>query len=212
MEWLTKEDLDVYPLPTVKEIQECALRQLDLEDDRGRKIFLWYWTVLLERSHATADWAKVMYYQTISQATLRDYPTKRVITTAMEAMVVVVYENYRERWIATKEWLNANPDKTRLPTRDKNNKDMDVFKAKWTDQDGGQQPYGGWDPEAKERFNDLRLAIHAARADEDTPDYEKKALQLLQQDKGITGDEPPKKKKKTTKVRKVVETFFDDFE
>ena len=211
LEWLTNENLAVNPLPTVKEIEDCALRQLDLDNDRERKIFFWYWTVLLERSHATADWSKVMYYKTILEARLRDYPSNRVITTSMEAMAVVVYENYHDRWIATKEWMVAHPN-TKLPARDKTNKDMDVFKAKWTDQDGGQQPYGGWDPAAKERFNDLRIAIHAVRADEETLEYEKKALQLLQKEHNITGDEPPKKKKKTGKVRKIVETFFDEME
>ena len=155
-----------------------------------------------------------MYNLTISKATLRNYPMMKVITSVMEAMVVVVVENARAKWYAMNVWLGKNPGQ-KLPQHSKDNKDLDIFKSKWSHQDGGQQPFGGWDPDAMDWFIDLKDKICKVRALEETATYEEKALSLLRAERKmdqIEADKASKKKSNSTKKCRRVETFDEVME
>ena len=210
IEWLNENQ----DLPSVEDITKAAKRELDLDDADERKIFFWYWEILMERAHASNDWSRVMYNTTISKAVLRDYPGMKTITSAMEAFAVVMYDNCRKKWIAMKDWLDNNPGQ-KLPQRTKDNKNLDIFQSKWSHQDGGQQPYGGWDAAAKETFNVLKEEIRELRSRETTWQYEEKALKLLRDEREMDKKDGEKKKtnkKNGSKKRKLVDTFDDVME
>ena len=199
-------------LPPSELILKCATREIHLADVEETAVFAWYWHHLLQADAGCADWGpKVTKTTTISNARCKEYPDKKAVTLATEAFVVLVYENCRDKWVGIRDYFRDNPTEKKLPQRTKDNKDLAYNKSKYTDQNLGQQPFGGWTSDGLERFNAIKKLIKDAKKTGDHVKLETDYLAMVIKAEPQQVDK--KTKKKMTKKRKIVDTFDDeDFE
>ena len=125
-----------------------------------------YWEVVLGRITGSKGWEEGdRHYTTISRAVFPydNDSSKKLIDVSMEAFAVVLWENNLYRWQAQLQWLVDNPTPTKIPKRVKENKHLDIFKGKYTNQDKGQAKFGGWSPEGLTRYNEIYDDIVACK-------------------------------------------------
>ncbi len=221
-------------LPTVEEILACATRTVEKED-----VFLFYVDKLLPNVVGHHQWGpNTRHYMTISDAKTKDPNPKKLITVSTEAFTVLVYENCRDKWFNMYQYVKANPDvkkkKWRVTKEEKQDeevaKEAAKYEAKYTDQNKGQQEYGGWTSTGLKRFNELQHLVGAAfkttNQRKKAHEMEKKALDSLRFKNAITmethQDEQKMKRKRSRNpdgteggaVDKVAKTFqltdYDD--
>jgi ribosomal protein S18 len=203
-------------LPSVQQLKDCALRKINLEDPVDKEVFKWYWTVLLVDAHTTNEWGNVMMISYPSQA--RTDEDKLIITSASEALAVLMLDNNRDKWLAMYKYLHTDKKGDKIPKRTKDNKEDDdlkaLFNAKYTVQDGGQKPFGGWIKQGKQEFVKLKNDIKKAKKEKYFVEVEKKFLEMLRKENPKLSEdaERPKKRAKIAKPEDVIETFDDDFE
>jgi hypothetical protein len=152
-------------LPSVQQLKDCALRKINLEDPVDKEVFKWYWTVLLVDAHPTNEWSNVMMISYPSKAKTEE--DNLIITSASEALAVLMIDNNRDKWLAMYKYLHTDKKGDKIPKRSKDNKEDEGLKAlcnaKYTVQDGGQKPFGGWIKEGKQEFVKLKNDIKKAK-------------------------------------------------
>ena len=172
-------------LPATNTILGCATRKLRLDNDLHVQVFKWYWDKLLGCvvgvKRKENGWAtNVKYYKMISSAKCATHPDRPLITSYVEAFLVLLYDSCHEKWTKMHKWLKHNKGKS-LADCDKK------FRGKYTRQDGGQQLFGGWTEEGLTRFMTIRKTIRQ-RWKKDKAEcltVEQDFLKILQDDKGI---------------------------
>ena len=201
---------DGVPIPSVEQLEACALRQVDLDTEDGYKLFEFYHEKVVAKGIGNHNFGEaIRKYHTISEALVeyKSAPVKKAAHPRAEAFLVLVYENNYVKWHEVDKWIKEHPGES-FPKRDKNNPELTAFlRAKWTDQDGGQVAFVGWDDDGLDRFDELNKAIKAGRNEkvtigegEDAEEvnryehYERKFLQMYQQKKGIKGANPTEEK------------------
>ena len=65
--------------------------------------------------------------------------------------------------------------------------DNDNLKAEYTHVKVGQEKYGGWDNNGVKAYHNYRKAVKHARKSNRNEKWEKEALKILREDKGILG-------------------------
>ena len=174
---------DTQQLPPYEAILRCAKREVDLENADDLKVFTWYCETLAAK-FAGNDWGpKQKYYSKMSKQLLRGqyHGKKKLWSVSNEAMIAVIYESCVEKWLACKEWFENHPNEKKLPRRDKDNPDLAFLQGKYTDQNGGQQMYGGWTDAGVARYNAICEEILAARrVENDTPGAGREKTNYLQ--------------------------------
>ena len=199
-------------LPTVELLTKCARRDIKLDVQEEVECMEWYWKDVLDVAHPTNEWKNVMMVSVPSQA--KNDQDNIIITSASEALAVVMFDNNREKWMAQYKYLHIDKLGKSIPTRStenlKNPALKNLFKAKYTIQDGGQKPCGGWTKEGKKEFVKLKGEIKKARNDKDSRKLEKDFLECLKKN-SPQAKEPAKKKRKKSEVE-IVDTLDDDFE
>ena len=194
-------------MPTLKELQKVVSRARDLlylEVPQGstkaqtqkikadcaknnilRDFFDWYWDSLLPCIQGKYSWGHGMrYYHTISGGHFPGEEAKKYVTSSDEALVLLMYENYRKRWPYTFKCSqnNKEPDT-------KSNK----YKVEWSDNTSGNSQWGGWDPKGRAKFKELAETIAKCRQKQYNGSLEKQALKRLRQAKNL--DDSAKAKK-----------------
>lgn len=193
-------------LPTVKDMLMCATRDIpDPGDDRMMNIFVFYWDVILPvvAGAGQKTWGpNKRHYELISDARAVDDPSKPLFGHSTEAFVVVQWENNYDRWLASYAYKKEHNVK-KLPTRKGDLKDADFFDGKFTDQNGGQQAYGGWTEKGLQQFNSYQEMIKDRRAQDnyatEARDLETIALASIKNKHGIqaaTAKQNRKRKRK----------------
>ncbi len=202
-------------LPPPDLILKCALRQVDLDDDEERDVFFWYWEKLIPAAVGCYNWSdKVKYYKIISAAKCKKNPSEKVVTTASEAFIVLLWENCYEKWVAVRMEYHNNPE-WKMPKRTKEDKNKPYFKTLYSKQDGGRQDFGGWTSAGHKRFHEIQDLIKEAKEDDSFVQLEKDALKKLKVARQIDTDvpQPPKKKKRKAPVVSEYDLLSDeDFE
>lgn len=142
----------------------CRLiRNIDLNNDEEVVAFKWYWEVALRKIGGVLPWSeRIRHFTTISRAVCPQDPSLLWMDISTEAFLVLLWENCLPKWTETLAWKKANPSKKAVK-RSKTTKNMKQFKAKFTTQDGGQKPFGGWGPTGITRFNEIYDLIGAAK-------------------------------------------------
>ena len=107
---------------------------------------------------------RVRLYTTLSRAKFPRDPALPWLDISSEAFFVVLWENCSAKWKESLIWKKANPSKKALE-RNKATKHLPQFKAKFTTQDGGQKPFGGWGGTGINRYNAIYDLIGAAKFD-----------------------------------------------
>lgn len=75
---------------------------------------------------------------------------------------MLLWDNCSLKWQETLDWMEKNPNKKPVQ-RSKKTKAMKQFQAKFTSQDGGQKPLGGWSSTGINRFNEIYDLVGAAK-------------------------------------------------
>ena len=142
--------------PELKDLSDDQLQAKVDEMERQKVIFTWFWNKYLPY------FAKDSFFgeQNRSTKLLTDKVTVAgkewmMVTSATEALALVVFENNRDRWLYLFD-KKANHDDYDF------NKDKNVPKAKWTGSKG-QQVYGGWADEGMQKWQYHRKTIKAHR-------------------------------------------------
>ena len=161
-------------MPTYKEIREIVLRKgldyidterkdgetddqyhkkvkLAKENERNRKIFVWYWLEVLPVAVPKGKWGiKMRFFGTISGHAPLDNPNDKYITDSDETLIVVMWENCSKRfpYVAKCKRDNVAYDQTN-PN----------YQTRWSNSLAGQNKFGGWNDDGRARFVEIRRAI-----------------------------------------------------
>lgn len=133
----------------------CLIRDIDLDNEEEYKAFKWYWEVGLRKVGGVTGWdERIRHFTTISRAPFPQDPSLKLFDISTEAFFVLLWDNCLDKWTSSLAWMKKNPGK-KIPTRKTTNKHMDIFKTKYTTQDGGQRKMGGWSGKGIARYNEL---------------------------------------------------------
>jgi hypothetical protein len=190
-------------VPTMEQILDCATREEYLGDtEEGKKLFAYYWDVLLMKVAGKKHWDKpIRYHNTISGAVHADrVEHKECITTATEAFLYLLFENCEQKWIhLAKESRKGNKY---------NPKDIEND-VPFIDKNAGQQEWGGWGLFGRDRYKELKAKLDDARARDHVKKLEEDTLKALRIEHNIDVEDGRKSK---GKKRKMQEEEEDDDE
>ena len=151
-------------------------RDIDLENPEEWKAMKFYWEVILGRIAGCKGWEDGdKHYTTISRAVFphENDGNKKLFDVSTEAFALLSWENNYQRWNEQLKWLAQHPNAIKIPQRVKANKHWAIFKSLYTDQDKGQQKYGGWSKQGIIRFNKIYDdLLHAKHEDPKKPTFE----------------------------------------
>jgi len=223
------------PKPTLKEMERCLKREINLEDARQQLVFIWYWDNYLPKATGSSKLFSPNHrrYATISEAVTAQDKDLQVMTPEHEAFAVLTFENNLSRWQyydtirAEHGHLQFLPMKKKKPTDPDtvieelvNGKPSlriynDKCKGKYTISDNGQSKYGGWTEAGMIRYKKLLGFAKAGRAKPATEVLEKATLKLVRASVGMTEeigalDDGPALFKKTTKNADVDTWDFEE--
>jgi chemotaxis protein histidine kinase CheA len=190
-------------VPTVEEIEKVVIRDDKfLKTEKGKKVFQYYVDVLLMKVAGKEHWDKdIRYHATISNATHPRTPLGRemsCITPEIEAFLYMVFLNCYKKWTYLadkKNEANHNGEKFVYDAKDPN------YVCEYTRSDAGQQEWGGWTPEAREKFREYRGKNAEGRQKETTAAHEQAVLTQLRIDNKLEGPNAVKKTKKRKRAQ-----------
>jgi hypothetical protein len=161
LEGSEKLGLDAKPLPTVSEMWQVVLRNIEVEGDeeatRQREILFDWWTEHVGACAGNTYYSKkIRRTQQLSIAIAPD--GKKCVPPSTEAMAFLMYENCHVKWTEMSKF-HAEGNSGNIPKYSKDNAATHRFKARYSDSCTGQSPYGGWGSDGIKRFNELKKAI-----------------------------------------------------
>ena len=131
--------------------------------------FDFYVDTLLPCCAGTKMWhVDIRHTECVSQSQLPNSRDLRV-SPATEAMCALIYKNGRKKWIAMHIWYESNPQqpgeaKPEPPRYNPKKKEENVeFKSPYSDPNGGQNKYGGWNKEGRRMFVQYGKLVKATR-------------------------------------------------
>ena len=112
-----------------------------------------------------------------------------------------MYENCQKKWINI--WKLKAEDGDDAPIPKGKEPDADKYQGKWSDANAGSSQFGGWNPAAYDRLEEISVWIEAERKKDEEAGYVKQqhALDQLRKKKGITTAAPEGKKSKRGKKK-----------
>jgi len=200
-EWWNKKG----SIPTMDQVMAAMKAPTE---DGSKDILLWYYDSLLP-AVARKYWEPEVRYYTLYTANTCTIPgrdgtihaNKAWITTATEAFALVLLANCEDKW---PKMFEKEKNGEKIP---KSGKEAAAYKAKWSNPNAGQVPYGGWLKPGIELFNKLKKEIKSIRDADAANDnaLAKFVYNLLREANGITGNSPEedsdnKRKKKKAKT------------
>ena len=139
--------------------------EADPEDPEEWEAIKWFWEIGINRVTGQLGWDEAQrHFTTMYQALWPHCPDARarMFNISQEAFYLLCWENNYDRWVAQVQYLKDNPTKKKIPVRTTENKHLQMYNGRFTNQDGGQQRMGGWNMAGIERFNEIydRIAAH----------------------------------------------------
>jgi len=195
--------------PTVKDLEACLKRDIDIGDAGMMKIFAWYWNELLPMATGSSKLFNESHrlYATISKAAHSNKPNEPIIIVEIEAFAVLSYENNLKKWNYYEELDKEYKGYRYIPcSRKKGDKEgVDVepdmngpnmilriysenCKGKYTLSDRGQSKYGGWTHEGLKRYVKLVKMARKGRCYPHCQELEEQSLQRMRKLYGKTAD------------------------
>jgi hypothetical protein len=198
-------------MPTEAMIAGAATRTLDLNDKNNLKWMTFYWSKLLARAAGgNAIWNKDRFlFETVTASEVRTGPFagQPTIPASTEAFVVAVLANYGKAW---EHYFKACDEYSPRPvyldakkakeTANDNDDAADEdepkyvggpnFKPKWTKNDNGADPEGGWTKEGLEFFVETLEGINRERNGRaaEIEEFETQVIKQLREDYGVDVD------------------------
>ena len=167
-------------LPTYGQIESLATRQIRTPE--MKKLFIWYLDILVRRASGNKyDYSvNKRCFAGPSTCTFANHHTKLHIPPSTEAFIVLAWDCYRAKWIAQKEFQDANPGKELPKPRHLNGKLENPadskYLGKYTNIDSGSTIMGGWSHAGMLKFDTLTKQVKAARLTPECAALEAEAL------------------------------------
>ena len=195
-------------LPSFKDIADCFQRKLDTTDAENADSILFYCEYFLPKLTGNArDYSdKIRYFQTISEAKSGSNAEHFDITPETEAFGLVLFENYREKWleifkIKEKIKKKAKAKKHRIAVVSKKKsaahtesgkceyyytEDNEKLATKYTDPSSGQKQFGGWTNDGIKKYSSYRIYQIKVRKKDYCAAWETAVKDLLRKERSIT--------------------------
>ena len=106
------------------------------------------------------------------------------MTSSDEALVLLMYENYKKRWPYTFKCSQKNKEP---------NTQSKKYKVEWSDNTSGNSQWGGWDPKGRARFKELAETVAKCRQKKYNGSLEKQALRRIRKAKNLDNSAKAKK-------------------
>lgn len=137
------------------------------------------------------------YYHTISGGHFPGDEAKKYVTSSDEALVLLMYENYKKRW----------PYSFRCSQKNKEpNTQSKKYKVEWSDNTSGNSQWGGWESKGRARFKELAETVAKCRQKKYNGSLEKQALRRIRKAKNLDNSAKAKKTVASDTDGNVVET------
>jgi len=198
-------------MPTEAMIAGAATRKLDLTNEDNLKWMTFYWSKLLARAAGSNTiWNKDIHlFETVTNSKVRTGPFtgQETIPPSTEAFVVAVLANYGKAW---EHYFKACDDFQPRPVivdakkaKETANDDDDAadddqpkyvggpeFKPRWTKNDNGADPEGGWTKEGLDFFVNMISGINRERNGNRAAidEFETQVIKQLREDNGVHVD------------------------
>lgn len=203
-------------LPEVADIEAIVNHTIDVENAENMALFMWWWEkVMVAVVGSKYEWTKIKYYDCLStckaQKSLHAPKDSLAVPHHTEAVAALFFENYRPHWLGLRAEKEANPGMDLAPMKKGDDKPLGVeggtgrYKCLYTMCFSGQDPFGGWKKEGKDRYVQLRAIVEKARKKKGTKALEEKVLAQLRLKHKIEDEEPGPAKKKARKALKPAE-------
>jgi len=198
-------------MPTEAMIAGAATRTLDLTNEDHLKWMTYYWSKLLARAAGSNTiWNKDIHlFETVTTSKVRTGPFtgQETIPPSTEAFVVAVLANYGKAW---EHYFKACDDfqprpvivdakKAKETANDADDAADDdepkyvggpEFKPRWTKNDNGADPEGGWTKEGLDFFVNMISGINRERNGNRAAidEFETQVIKQLREDNGVHVD------------------------
>ena len=187
-------DKELEEMPSEAEFLKIINRDASVDLD----LFAWWWDVYMPKATGNNKlWNDcTKYYGNISTHSPPGKPNQPYVTAATEAWGLLLIQNCRTRWPAILTWKKKSNDTLRYVkgggdrvTKGHQHIDITVhpeFKGIYTLTDSGQAKFGGWTTKGMKKFAEYVSLCKIGRQKMETPALEKKILDKLREENGIT--------------------------
>lgn len=229
--WMLNDGTNFRDLPSIEDMYLVLQRKLDDDDPERhaylKELFEW-WVVkhvgsVAGCTHFSHNDRK---NHPVSSMLVPDSDKKMLaVPASTEAMAFVMYINCFEKWQHMHIWSNVDKKKGEIPKySSKNHEQTKKWKGKYSDSCNGQSPYGGWEDDGLQKFEDIKKEITVLRKNEADrileveralneklqADAEAEKAKKRDDDGNSDGDRPKKKAKKSKKKKSMVVISMDE--
>jgi hypothetical protein len=164
----------------------CKLRRATTP--REIDAFHWFFCEFLECVCGRKLWGAAKFITEVSKATLNNASPAKIVTRSDEAFGLLLFENYRDKWLAMAE----DAKEPAVADGGDKKKKTERRRGKFTgaNEKTGQCKWGGWTTEGMKRFNELFNLVSEDRKCPQAAAMETELLQFCQAaKKAATGDD-----------------------
>ena len=157
---------------------------------QNREWFKWYWTCLLPKVCGNKRWGIPIrnYGLILTHAPVNS--KKKYVTSSDEALVLLLYENCGQRFPYVAKLGKRGKGQKLTPVEKKHPE----YQSAYSNAQSGQQKWGGWDLESRQRFKEILDHISIARRKPETEALETGILKEIRVEAGLESGDNKKQK------------------
>jgi hypothetical protein len=148
-------------LPTVDEVLQCALRS-----SKDLELGSFYHQTLVKTAVGMQNWPdRLARWFCMSNIKHKNDPTFMVCNSIMEAFIVIMFESNRTKWLNmfVKSENHKGPEPIQWRYQGQPEEERKMYTSLYTDQNSGQQQWGGLNDAGVKRFNKVVQQIEDSR-------------------------------------------------
>jgi len=163
--------------------------ELDSADSaREKELIIWYYDRWLPVAAGKFWWRDEVKMNSLVTDTTDILGVQKVnVTVTSEAMGLLGWDNYCQKWLRQFQYKEKHGADAELP-KSKTDEDLDGNKithyaAKWSDSNAGQKKHGGWADEACAKFEECKNWVNDFRNNDANDDkaFQKYVLGLIKE-------------------------------
>lgn len=167
-----------------KEEKNKKGKKVLVDNEEGLRMFDFYVDVMLMKVAGKHLWdKKIRHHGTVSKAVEQEYG-KAAILPGTEAYLYTLFLGMESKW---KYIASCHVESTTV------DRESDEFQCPYTEAKGGQQKWGGWTKEGRDKYKEVEQEVKDAREQDHVDAVEEACLKRLRAKHGY--DEAKKKKK-----------------
>lgn len=163
--------------------------ELDKPENALRKeLILWYYDRWMPVSAGKHWWRdEIKMNKLLTDLAPVGSAQKVNVTVTSEAMGLLGWENYRDKWVKQFQYKEKHGPDAEFPKakddKDEDGNGIEYYSAKWSDSNAGQKKFGGWHDDAYKAFENFKTWVANFRevdAKEDRQ-FQQHVLKLIQE-------------------------------